>query len=79
MIGLPDARLGERTCACVVLRDGATLDFDTMVERLDAAGLAVYKRPERLEVVDALPTTASGKIQKHELVRALTPGDDPHG
>lgn len=72
MIGLPDDRLGERTCACVVLRPGASLDFDTMCERLDAAGLALYKRPERLEVVGALPATASGKIQKHELVRALT-------
>ena len=50
VIGLPDERLGERTCACVVLRPGAALDFDTMCERLDAAGLALYKRPERLEV-----------------------------
>lgn len=72
VVGLPDERLGERSCACVVLRPGATLDFDTMVERLSATGLAVYKRPERLEVVDTLPATASGKIQKHELVRALT-------
>jgi acyl-coenzyme A synthetase/AMP-(fatty) acid ligase len=47
-----------------------------MCDRLDAAGLALYKRPERLEVVDALPATASGKIQKHELVRALTVGAD---
>jgi non-ribosomal peptide synthetase component E (peptide arylation enzyme) len=80
VIGLPDERLGERTCACVVLRPGATLDFTTMCDRLDAQGLALYKRPERLEVVDALPATASGKIQKHELVRALTSataeGDD---
>jgi acyl-CoA synthetase (AMP-forming)/AMP-acid ligase II len=72
VIGLPDDRLGERTCACVVLRPGASLGFDTMCERLDAVGLALYKRPERLEVVGALPATASGKIQKHELVRALT-------
>ena len=43
-----------------------------MCERLDATGLALYKRPERLEIVAALPATASGKIQKHELVRALT-------
>jgi len=80
VIGLPDERLGGRTCACVVLRPGATLDFTTMCDRLDAQGLALYKRPERLEVVDALPATASGKIQKHELVRALTSataeGDD---
>jgi acyl-CoA synthetase (AMP-forming)/AMP-acid ligase II len=72
VIGLPDERLGERTCACVVLRAGRSLDMATMVERLDAAGLAVYKRPERLEVVDTLPATASGKIQKHELIRLFT-------
>ena len=72
VIGLPDDRLGERTCACVVLRPGAALDFATMCDRLDATGLARYKRPERLEVLGALPATASGKIQKHELVRALT-------
>ena len=71
VVGLPDERLGERACACVVLRDGASLDFATMCDRLDAAGLARFKRPERLEVLDALPATASGKIQKHELVRAL--------
>jgi acyl-CoA synthetase (AMP-forming)/AMP-acid ligase II len=76
VIGLPDERLGERSCACVVLRPGTSLDFATMCERLDATGLALYKRPERLEVVDALPATASGKIQKHELVRALTVGAD---
>jgi len=71
VIGLPDDRLGERTCACVVLRPGTTLDFATMCDRLDATGLALYKRPERLEVLAALPATASGKIQKHELVKAL--------
>jgi len=79
VIGLPDERLGERMCACVVLRAGTSLTFETMVERLDAAGLAVYKRPERLEVVDALPMTASGKIQKHELVRALGAGEETRG
>jgi acyl-CoA synthetase (AMP-forming)/AMP-acid ligase II len=71
VIGLPDDRLGERMCACVVLRAGASLDLATTVERLRAAGLATYKLPERLEVLDALPSTASGKIQKHEIVRAL--------
>jgi acyl-CoA synthetase (AMP-forming)/AMP-acid ligase II len=72
VIGLPDDRLGERMCACVVLYSGASLDLATTVERLRAAGLATYKLPERLEILDALPATASGKIQKHEIVRALT-------
>ena len=79
VIGLPDERLGERPCACVVLRPGTSLDFDTMCTRLDAAGLALFKRPERLEVMSALPTTASGKIQKHELVRALADADGTGG
>jgi acyl-CoA synthetase (AMP-forming)/AMP-acid ligase II len=74
VVGLPDDRLGERMCACVVLRPGASLSFDTMVDRLRDSGLATYKLPERLEVVDALPTTASGKVQKHELVRRLGAG-----
>ena len=52
-------------------RPGATLDLATIVERLRASGLATYKLPERLEVLDALPSTASGKIQKHEIVQAL--------
>jgi acyl-CoA synthetase (AMP-forming)/AMP-acid ligase II len=72
VVGLPDDRLGERMCACVVLRPGSSLSFDDMVERLRAAGLATYKLPERLEVLDTLPATASGKVQKHELVRKLT-------
>ena len=75
VVGLPDPRLGERSCACVVLAPGATLDLPTVVGRLKASGLATYKLPERLEVLDALPATASGKIQKHEIIRRLTEDD----
>jgi non-ribosomal peptide synthetase component E (peptide arylation enzyme) len=71
VIGVPDHRLGERSCACVVLRPGRALTLTETVARLRALGLATFKLPERLEVLDALPTTASGKIQKHELIRAL--------
>ena len=71
VVGLPDERLGERSCACVVLRADASLDLDTMVQRLRDAGLASYKLPEVLEVLDVLPTTASGKVQKHEIRRML--------
>ena len=72
VVGLPDERLGERMCACVVLRAGTELDLADAVEPAARAGLATYKLPERLEVVDALPTTASGKVQKHLLVAELT-------
>lgn len=75
IVGIPDERLGETMCACLVLADGASLDLDTTVSRLRGGGLATYKLPQRLEVVTDLPTTASGKVQKHELVRSLS-GDD---
>jgi acyl-coenzyme A synthetase/AMP-(fatty) acid ligase len=78
VVGLPDDRLGERACACLVLRDGATLGFAEMVSRLRAEGMADYKLPERLEILDELPSTASGKVQKHEIVRALVQRD-PQG
>jgi acyl-coenzyme A synthetase/AMP-(fatty) acid ligase len=80
VVGLPHERLGERVCACVVLAPGTDLDFDTMVGRLRAIGLATYKLPEQLEVLDALPVTASGKVQKFEIVHRLSgslPGPTP--
>lgn len=71
VIGLPDDRLGERMCACVVLAPGATLAFPEMVQRLRDQGLATYKLPERLVVLEELPTTPSGKIQKHVITTDL--------
>ncbi len=77
VIGVPDDRLGERMCACVVLRPGRQLDLATVVARLRHRGLATYKLPERLMAVPALPMTASGKVQKHLLVAELmAAGDD---
>ncbi len=71
VVGTPDERLGEVVCACVVLHPGTALDLETVVTRLRAAGVAAYKLPQRLEVLTELPTTASGKIQKHEILRRL--------
>jgi acyl-CoA synthetase (AMP-forming)/AMP-acid ligase II len=74
VVGVPDERLGERMCACVTLQPGVSLDLETLVSRLRDIGLATYKLPERLHVVDALPMTASGKIQKHVLRAELENG-----
>ena len=71
VVGVPDDRLGERCCACVVLHDGEQLDLALLVERLRATGLATYKLPERLEILPALPATASGKVQKHVILKQL--------
>ncbi len=69
VIGIPDARLGERTCACVVPRAGRTLGFADVVDFLRPR-IATYKLPEMVEVMTDLPRTPTGKIQKEPL-RAL--------
>jgi acyl-CoA synthetase (AMP-forming)/AMP-acid ligase II len=71
VIGLPDARTGERCCAVVVPAPGAALDLAEIVRHCAAAGLARQKLPEQLELVASLPRNASGKVQKHELRRSF--------
>ena len=68
-IGLADPLLGERVCVVVTLRPGLHLDLAAVREHFAASGLARQKTPERVEVVDELPRTPSGKIQKFELRR----------
>jgi non-ribosomal peptide synthetase component E (peptide arylation enzyme) len=67
IVAMPDERLGERACAFVVLAPGAELDFEKMQQHLDSQRVAKPYWPERLEIVDALPYTPSGKIQKFVL------------
>ena len=67
VVAMPDPRLGERGCAFVQLREGRTLTVPDMIDHLQGFGLARTYLPERLEIVDAMPRTASGKIQKFEL------------
>lgn len=67
IVAYPDERLGERACAFVVPKSGKTFSFEEMVRFLDSQHLAKQYYPERLEVCDRLPSTASGKIQKFAL------------
>ncbi|MEZ4331782.1 MAG: class I adenylate-forming enzyme family protein [Myxococcota bacterium] len=68
VIGLPDASRGELVCAIVTARPGeAPIGFDEMVEHFRAARVMAQKIPERLEVVDAIPRNATGKILKQAL------------
>ena len=61
-----------RSCArASCSKPGAALDLDTVVDGCGDAGIATYKLPQRLELLTELPTTASGKIQKHEILRRL--------
>lgn len=71
IIGVPDEILGERACAFVVPAGVAEPTLDGLREHLLAAGFAVQKSPERLEIVRELPRTASGKVQKFRLREQL--------
>ena len=67
IVAYPDERLGERACAVVLPAAGRSLTFDEMVEFLVEQKVARQYLPERLLLVDAMPTTPSGKIQKFKL------------
>lgn len=71
IVGYPDERLGERACAFVVPKPGQTLSFEAMQTHLKAHHFATQYWPERLELREALPATASGKVQKFALRKLL--------
>src|SRR5439155_7811370 len=66
-VPMPDPVLGERMCAFVVLRAGQSLALDGLAAFLIEKGLARFKLPERLEVVDDLPLSRFGKVAKNVL------------
>ncbi len=67
IVGFPDPRLIERACAFVVLKAGQTLSQEEMTRFLEQQKLAKQYMPERLEIVEDLPRTPSGKVQKYKL------------
>jgi non-ribosomal peptide synthetase component E (peptide arylation enzyme) len=73
LVGMPDPRLGERGCAYVVPRDSQhPPTLPGICAYLEAKGLAKYKWPERLELIDALPRTQIGKVSKADLREDIT-------
>ncbi len=78
LVGIKDERLGQRTCAVVVLHPGTTLSLPELLDYLNGWHLTKQFWPERLEIVAALPKTPSGKIQKFRLREWLNEGLDPH-
>jgi 2,3-dihydroxybenzoate-AMP ligase len=66
IVAMPDAYMGEKSCAFVVARDASLRQIDC-VRFLRMRGLAAYKIPDRIELVSELPKTGVGKINKKEL------------
>jgi acyl-CoA synthetase len=67
VVGYPDDVLGEKVCAVIALKPGATLTLAELNEHLSAQQIATYKLPERLAIVDTLPRNPVGKILKRQL------------
>ena len=64
IVGYPDERLGERACAFVELRPGASIDLAGVQAYMAECKVAKQYWPERVEVLPAVPRTPSGKVQK---------------
>jgi len=66
-VPMPDATLGERMCACVILRRGAVLTLTELVAFLETREIARFKLPERLELLEDFPVSTFGKVSKKAL------------
>ncbi|MDH3534012.1 MAG: acyl--CoA ligase [Gammaproteobacteria bacterium] len=67
VVGIDDEILGERIGAAVVPKPGETVVLEELTDFLKARGMAVFKLPEKLVCVDALPYNATGKIQRRDV------------
>jgi non-ribosomal peptide synthetase component E (peptide arylation enzyme) len=67
VVGVSDTEMGERVCACVVLKSGENLSFSEMVQFMKDQGIAAFKIPERLEIIDELPLAGGMKVDKKGL------------
>jgi acyl-CoA synthetase (AMP-forming)/AMP-acid ligase II len=75
VVGIPDARTGERACAVIVAADERAPELSEVAELLIGEGLAKFKIPEQIVIWDALPKNDAGKVLKHQIRAALTKVD----
>ncbi|HYU68420.1 MAG TPA: AMP-binding protein [Burkholderiales bacterium] len=71
-VPMPDPHLGERMCACVILKRNCALTLKELVAFLMDKEIAKFKLPERLEVLSDFPASTFGKVSKKALVEMVT-------
>ena len=71
-VPIPDPILGERMCACIILRHRGMLTLEQLVAFLMNEEIAKHKLPERLEIMDDFPLSAFGKVSKKDLTEKIT-------
>jgi acyl-CoA synthetase (AMP-forming)/AMP-acid ligase II len=69
VVGYPDELMGERICAVVVPKPGSEVTLEQLAAHFASRDVAVYKQPERVRVVAALPRNPVGKVVRSELLR----------
>ncbi|MDH3431056.1 MAG: AMP-binding protein [Gammaproteobacteria bacterium] len=71
IVGMPSERLGERSCAFVTLHEGQDLTLEQLTDFLDGRNLARQYLPEKLVIIEHMPKTPVGKVQKFKLRESL--------
>ncbi len=66
-VAMPDEILGEKVCVYVVPKGDEKIDLAEIKDFMNEKGIAVYKIPERLEIISALPRNPVGKLLKKVL------------
>ena len=67
VVGMADTEMGERVCACVVLKSGEEFNFSEMVQFMRDQGIASFKIPESLQIINDLPLVGGIKVDKKRL------------
>ncbi|MBN2256210.1 MAG: (2,3-dihydroxybenzoyl)adenylate synthase, partial [Deltaproteobacteria bacterium] len=66
-VAMPDEMMGEKMCVYVVTKGDSAISLADITSFMKEMGIAAYKLPERLEIIDAIPRNPVGKILKKEL------------
>lgn len=73
VVPIPDPIMGERACALISLKQGEPFTFNEMVEYLKDKKIAMFKIPERLEIIETFPLVGeSGKVDKKALIKWIS-------
>src|SRR6185295_10570157 len=70
-VPVPDAKLGERMCACVILKSGFSLSLDQLTDFLKTKEIARFKLPEHMAVLEDFPVSTFGKVSKKALAQLV--------
>jgi len=71
VVAVPDDRLGERACACLISRDGRPISLDEVTRFLAERNVARYTWPESVAMFESFPRSASLKVRKSDLIEEL--------